>query len=136
MKNLIILILAALMVFFALPKLQGWPVSITLFDQINRFSGFEGNWFRLMVGSLELFTGIVLLLAWLHANGFVRIPMGEYLTGFALLLLLGTMVGALFTELVVRPGEDWALTTLSSVLIITSLFLLRKELPTLLKLVS
>ncbi|MCE3007420.1 MAG: DoxX family protein [Bacteroidetes bacterium] len=110
-----------------MPKLLGLAVSVQLFGQINAFMGFSGSWFRHLTGGLELVTAL-LLACGLAMGSKTRIlgPYGLYLLG--LLLLAGTMSGAIVTELIIRPGEDPTLTVLAILLFLISLGLLRRNL--------
>ncbi|MSQ66840.1 MAG: DoxX family protein [Gammaproteobacteria bacterium] len=67
-------------------KLAGTPQMVAMFDAIN-----WGHWFRYLTGSVEILGAVMLL-----------IPA----TSFAALLLLGgTMVGALLAHLLAVPGS-------------------------------
>lgn len=76
----------------AIPKLLGLGTSVEMFDAIGL-----GQWFRYVVGTLELLGSIALLI--------------PRLTALAALGLTGVMVGATFTNLFVIPGGIWALVT-------------------------
>jgi putative oxidoreductase len=84
-----------LAVFFvvaaALPKLTGQEVAVQIFDQIG-----AGQWFRYLVGALELAGGIGLLV--------------PRLAGLAALGLVGVMIGAVVTQLFVLDDPVVALT--------------------------
>jgi putative oxidoreductase len=84
-----------LAVFFvvaaAVPKLTGQGVAVEIFDQIG-----AGQWFRYLVGTLELAGAIGLLI--------------PRLCGPAALGLVGVMVGAVATQLFVLDDPVVALT--------------------------
>jgi putative oxidoreductase len=73
------------------PKLFGQSVAVEMFDQIGL-----GQWFRLLVGALELVGAIGLLI--------------PRLAGLAALGLIGVMVGAVFTQLFVLDDPLLAIT--------------------------
>ncbi|TCO44065.1 DoxX-like protein [Kribbella antiqua] len=75
-------LLAAMFAMAALPKLSGDPLMVEMFDAIG-----AGQWFRVLVGVLELAGAIGLLL--------------PRLCGLAALGLVGVMVGAIVTNLFV-----------------------------------
>lgn len=118
------LLLALLMLFFAVPKLMAWPVSVMLFERINTDMGWQGNWFRILTGVVELATGLLLL------AGISKAPRRRPVYTLGLLMLAGTMLGALVVEVWLRPGEDWILTLLAAVLLGTAAWLLRNQLRT------
>jgi uncharacterized membrane protein YphA (DoxX/SURF4 family) len=82
-------------VFFAVaaagPKLLGEQTAVEMFNQIG-----AGQWFRYLVGALELAGGVGLLI--------------PRLSGLAALGLAGVMVGATFTEVVVLHSDLMAIT--------------------------
>jgi uncharacterized membrane protein YphA (DoxX/SURF4 family) len=73
------------------PKLLGEPTTVEMFHQMG-----AGQWFRYLVGALELAGGIGLLI--------------PRLAGLAALGLTGVMVGATYTELVVLDSYAMAIT--------------------------
>ncbi|PSL00260.1 DoxX-like protein [Murinocardiopsis flavida] len=91
------LVQVILAVFFiaaaAVPKLIGEETAVTMFRDIG-----IGQWFRYLVGALE-FAGAVGLLV-------------PRLAGLAALGLVGLMVGAFFTQLLILDGGALALTPL------------------------
>ena len=87
------LVLAAVFVMSAVPKLTSDPRAVAGFDAI----GF-GDWFRYLIGALEIAGAIALL-----------IPL---LSGLAGLAFVGLMIGAVVTTLLVFDGEMVALPAL------------------------
>jgi len=77
---------AALYVFAALPKLTSNPQAVAGFDAI----GF-GDWFRYLIGTLELAGAVALL-----------IPV---LCGVAGIAFVGLMIGATITQITVFHGQ-------------------------------
>jgi uncharacterized membrane protein YphA (DoxX/SURF4 family) len=78
--------LAAMFVFAGGLKLTGAPEMVRLFDAIG-----IGQWFRYLTGSIEVVSGVALLVpAW---------------AAFGALLLIPTMVGAVFTHLFIAGGS-------------------------------
>lgn len=75
----------------AIPKLVGQQYAVEIFDQIG-----AGQWYRYLVGVLELAGGIGLLI--------------PALAGLAALGLAGVMVGATLTQLFVLDSVVMALT--------------------------
>jgi putative oxidoreductase len=75
----------------ALPKLAGQRYAVAIFDQIG-----AGQWFRYLVGSLELAGAIGLVL--------------PALAGLAALGLVGLLIGATYTQLFVLDNPGYALT--------------------------
>ena len=127
-------LMGLLFLFFALPKLTAADVSVSLFEQINRFMGWSGAWFRIVTGVLELVVGALLV-----GGGLATRAQGPLLSAYGVFLLgalgtVGTMLGALFVELAIRPGEDLILTVLATVLLGLALLLIwrnRQHLPVL-----
>lgn len=83
-------LVAAVFVMGAVPKLTSDPRTVAGFDAI----GF-GDWFRYLVGALEIAGAVALL-----------IPL---LSGLAALAFVGLMIGAVVTTLLVFDGEMVAL---------------------------
>ena len=78
--------LAAMFVFAGGLKLTGAPDMVGLFDAIG-----IGQWFRYVTGSIEVVSGVALLVpAW---------------AAFGALLLIPTMAGAVFTHLFIVGGS-------------------------------
>jgi uncharacterized membrane protein len=86
-----VLLAAFFVVAAAVPKLTGQEVAVEIFDQIG-----AGQWFRYLVGTLELAGGIGLLV--------------PRLSGLAALGLSGVMTGAVITQLFVLGDPIVALT--------------------------
>src|SRR5260221_9978168 len=77
--------LAAMFMFVGGLKLTGAPQLVALFDAIG-----VGQWFRYVTGSIEVVSAVALLVpAW---------------AAFGALLLIPTMVGAVFTHLFIVGG--------------------------------
>lgn len=70
-------------------KLSGAPVMVEMFAMIG-----AGQWFRILVGALEVAAAVGLLI--------------PRLTGFAALGLCGLMVGATLTNLLILNADPWA----------------------------
>src|ERR1700730_9672037 len=78
--------LAAMLLFVGGLKLAGVPVMVALFDAIG-----IGQWFRYVTGSIEVVSAVALLVpSW---------------AAFGALLLIPTMVGAVFTHLFIVGGS-------------------------------
>ena len=78
--------LAAMFMFAGALKLTGAPEMVALFDAIG-----IGQWFRYVTGSIEVVSAVALLMpAW---------------AAFGALLLIPTMVGAVFTHLFIVGGS-------------------------------
>ena len=78
--------LAAMFLFAGGLKLTGAPELVALFDAIG-----IGQWFRYMTGSIEVVSAVALLVpAW---------------AAFGALVLIPTMVGAVFTHLFIVGGS-------------------------------
>ena len=78
--------LAGMLILAGGLKLAGVPVMVALFDAIG-----IGQWFRYVTGSIEVVSAVALLVpAW---------------AAFGALLLIPTMVGALFTHLFIVGGS-------------------------------
>jgi putative oxidoreductase len=85
--------LAAMFAFAGGLKLSGAPEMVGLFDAIG-----IGQWFRYMTGSIEVVSAVALLVpAW---------------AAFGALLLIPTMVGAVFTHLFIVGGSTVSPTVL------------------------
>jgi len=95
---------------FAIDKLTGTGNSIEGFAQIGGGLGVDPTLFRYFVGMQELLVSVGLAAAVL---AFLRqMPLLQQLGRFGVRLaapgLIATMIGALGTEFLVRPGEqDW-----------------------------
>jgi uncharacterized membrane protein len=89
----VVQVLLALMFVFgsAIPKLVGERTAVEMFTEIG-----AGQWFRYLVGVLELAGGVGLLI--------------PRLSGPAALGLLGVMVGATFTQLFILDSALLAIT--------------------------
>lgn len=117
------IVMALLFLFFAVPKLTAADVSLALFDKINGYMGWQGRWFMYMTGVLELAVGSLLLAVLaVKEKGKLLGPFGLYTAGYT--GTIGTMLGALFVELSIRPGEDMILTVLAFVLLAGAGYLL------------
>jgi hypothetical protein len=79
-------LLAAAFLGAGVAKLLGMPVLVEMFEQVGL-----GQWFRYLIGSLEIVGAVAVL-----------IPATAALGG---LLLAGIMVGAVGTHLLVLPGS-------------------------------
>ena len=78
--------LAAMFLFVGGLKLSGAPEMVTLFDAIG-----IGQWFRYVTGSIEVVSAVALVVpGW---------------SAFGALLLIPTMVGAVFTHLFIVGGS-------------------------------
>src|SRR2546428_9053257 len=85
--------LAAMFMFVGGLKLTGAPQLVALFDAIG-----IGQWFRYVTGSIEVVSAVALLVpGW---------------AAFGALLLIPTMVGAVFTHLLIVGGAAGAATGL------------------------
>ena len=124
MKKYLLPLLGFLFVFFSMPKLLALPVSLRLFAQINAFTHWEGRWFMYLTGTIEMVNGLLFVAAWAHSRGKLSLPQGRYLKPLAALMGVGTMAGALFTELIIRPGQDLVLTLLAPTLALACLWIL------------
>jgi DoxX-like family len=99
-------LLALVLAAFSIPKLSASDVSLRLFGLINGFTGFEGRWFMYFTGAMELSVAALLAISLVWVRGYP-------LWLFSILLVVGTMVGAIATEVLVRPGEDMILLSLA-----------------------
>lgn len=115
---LLTIALTLLFLGFCVLKLSASDVSLALFDKINGYTGFQGRWFMYLTGLIELSVGLVL------AASFLNNPFQHKLRMLGLLMAIGVMVGAIFTELFIRPGEDIALTILATVMLLLSAYLI------------
>jgi uncharacterized membrane protein YphA (DoxX/SURF4 family) len=80
------IVLAAMFLFAGGLKLTGAPAMVGLFDAIGL-----GQWFRYVTGSIEVVSAVALLVpAW---------------AAFGALLLIPTMIGAVFTHLFIVGGS-------------------------------
>jgi hypothetical protein len=85
--------LAGMLILAGGLKLAGVPVMVALFDAIG-----IGQWFRYVTGSIEVVSAVALLVpAW---------------AAFGALLLIPTMVGAVFTHLFIVGGSPVPATVL------------------------
>ena len=85
--------LAAMLMFVGGLKLTGAPQLVALFDAIG-----IGQWFRYVTGSIEVVSAVALLVpGW---------------AGFGALVLIPTMVGAVFTHLFIVGGSAMPATVL------------------------
>ena len=85
--------LAGMLILAGGLKLAGVPVMVALFDAIG-----IGQWFRSVTGSIEVVSAVALLVpAW---------------AAFGALLLIPTMVGAVFTHLFIVGGSTVPATVL------------------------
>jgi hypothetical protein len=110
-RTILTVVLALLFLGFCIPKLTASDVSLALFNKINEYTGFQGRWFMYVTGLIELSVGLLL------AASLLSHPLQPKLRMLGLLAAIGTMCGALFTELGIRPGEDPALTILATVML-------------------
>lgn len=94
---------------FGLDKLLGINSSVEGFQQIGRGLGVDPTGFRYFVGVQELgvaaalFASALMLLPWI-GEGLRR--RGRFVFLVAAVGLLATMIGAIATEFIVRPGEQ------------------------------
>ncbi|MEM1415734.1 MAG: hypothetical protein AAGH15_12580 [Myxococcota bacterium] len=96
---------------FGMDKLQGTGGSIQGFRQIGAGFGVDPTFFRFFVGAQEVSVALLLFAA-IFVDFGGRLPrleaVARRLTQLGALGLVATMVGALATEAIVRPGQqDW-----------------------------
>jgi len=119
LKNQIInLVISAIMVFFAIPKLLGKPQSVEGFKQFENAFGIPADLFRVFTGIAELALATLFILFALNKNK----TLGKIAFGF----LLTTMISALFLEFFARPEPKIALVLIAILLGIVSAFRLKK----------
>lgn len=105
------IVAALLMLFFAVPKLLGASRSVAGFQVIADHVGLDPTGLRLATGAIELAIAVLLIAPSWQARG-----RSQVLALAGHVLLLGTMAGAVFTELVIRPGAAPVLLALALVL--------------------
>ncbi|WP_179319244.1 DoxX family protein [Winogradskyella helgolandensis] len=111
------IVAAALMVFFAIPKLLGAEKSVQGFEQFKSLVPLDPNVFRVFTGIVELFIAILILLFIIKKN----INLGK----IAYFLLLATMIGGLIMEFFARPKPAMMLVIIALLLSILSIFKLK-----------
>ena len=112
------LIAAAIMIFFAVPKLTGAAKSKVGFIQFEEVLGINADLFRVFTGVTEIIIAILLIII-----SFKRLKKLDLLT---YLLLSSTMVVALVMEFLVRPTPKLLLVGIAIFLLIISAYRLNQ----------
>lgn len=115
------LAVAACMCALAVPKLIGGEQAARAYSVIADHFGVPLAAFRLAAGVGEATVAVLLLLTWVAKDA--RRPRMLLL---AYTILLATMAGALYTEFVIRPGQEPGLATLALVLLTACIVRIRQ----------
>ena len=111
------LIAAALMLFFAIPKLVGIEKSVKGFEQFKSLVPIDPDIFRVFTGSVELVIAILLII--------YTIKNTNNLGKLAYFLLLATMIGGLTMEFFARPEPVMMLVVIAVLLSVLSIYKLK-----------
>ncbi|WP_159023094.1 DoxX family protein [Formosa sp. L2A11] len=111
------IIAAALMIFFAIPKLLGAEKSIQGFEQFKSLVPLDPNVFRVFTGVVEFIIALLLI--------FYTIKNTNNLGKLAYFLLLSTMIGGLIMEFFARPEPAMPLVIIAIILSVLSVFKLK-----------
>ncbi|WP_452231035.1 MULTISPECIES: DoxX family protein [unclassified Lacinutrix] len=119
LKNQIInVLITAVMVFFAIPKLLGKPQSIEGFQQFENAFGIPADLFRIFTGIAELGLATLFIIFAINKN--------KTIGKIAFAFLLITMITALFLEFFARPEPKMILVIIAIILVLISVFRLKK----------
>lgn len=106
------LISTAFMLRFAIPKLLAMPVSVKSFTMFSQVLPFNAKYFMYFTGVVELLIALVLF-----ASLFIKkAELKNKLQIFGYVLLLCTMIGAILSELFLRPAPIPSLIIIALVL--------------------
>ena len=112
------IVIAAVMVFFAIPKLLGKPQSIEGFKQFENAIGIDADLFRIFTGISELALAALFIIFAFNKN--------KTLGKIAFAFLFITMITALFLEFFARPEPKIILVVIAILLGIVSAFRLKR----------
>ena len=112
------LIAAAIMVFFAVPKLTGAARSVAGFVQFEEVLGLNADLFRVFTGVTEI--GIAVLLVFISIRQFNKLGFLAYT------VLSFTMIVGLGMEFFVRPEPKMLLVSIAILLLTLSLYRLNQ----------
>ncbi len=99
-----------LMLRFAGSKLMGAEISVKSFEQFASVLPINGPFFMYFVGGLELLVALILVAVFI-ARDANKEALLLYTGNF---LLIGTLIGALFTEFLIRPEPVFFLVALAT----------------------
>lgn len=117
---------AIFMLKFALPKLMAADVSVRSFQQFAEVLPVNANVFMYFTGVLEMLVALVFIASVLLMQG----QKGIVMTVVGLILLVGTLSGALLTEYFIRPAPIDFLVQLCCIFLFGAaihLYLIRNE---------
>lgn len=117
MQKITNLIAAALMLFFAVPKLLGVEKSVEGFEQFKSLVPLDPNVFRIFTGVVELSIALLLII--------YAIKKTKKLGKLAYFLLLSTMIGGLIMEFFARPKPEMMLVAIAIFLSVLSIYKLK-----------
>jgi hypothetical protein len=117
MQKITNLIAAALMLFFAVPKLLGVEKSVEGFEQFKSLVPLDPNVFRIFTGVVELSIALLLII--------YAIKKTKNLGKLAYFLLLSTMIGGLIMEFFARPKPEMMLVVIAIILSVLSIYKLK-----------
>jgi len=122
MKPLLILlnsISGLVLVRFTISKFAAWPVSVAAFVDMAKPIGIDPTFFRITTGfiigyaSISLFTNALILLLKKEGNEKSRL-----LYTFNSLYAAGAMIGALFSEFLLRTNPKWPLVYIAAGIVV------------------
>ncbi|MDO6596287.1 DoxX family protein [Oceanihabitans sp. 2_MG-2023] len=117
-NQIINILVSAVMLFFAVPKLLGKPQSVAGFNQFEDAFGIPSDGFRIFTGIAEFALATLFILFAFNKNKTI----GKIAFGF----LFITMFTALFLEFFARPEPKMMLVSIAIILIVIAIFRLKK----------
>ena len=105
--------------YFAIPKLLGLGPSVKGFEQFSPVLGLDPTFFRLLTGSVELGTAVIIL------GSLVIASRRCILKNLGYLGTVGTMSGGLFVEFFARTKPAMPLVVIAIVFLLIALYQLR-----------
>ncbi len=113
---------AAVLVRFAISKLFAWPISVAAFIEVAKPLGIDPTFFRVFTGITltVVILGYAVSLYLISKKGFPKKKEAVYVVGASNLLGGGVMVGALFSEFLLRVSPKWPLVYIATAIVVFS----------------
>jgi len=113
---------AAVLVRFAISKLFAWPISVAAFIEMAKPLGIDPTFFRIFTGITltVVIIGYSISLYLIAKKGFPKKKESAYWVGAANVLGGSVMVGALFSEFLLRVSPKWPLVYIATAVVVFS----------------
>ncbi|KIG19660.1 hypothetical protein DB30_00169 [Enhygromyxa salina] len=113
---------AAVLVRFAISKLFAWPISVAAFVEMAKPLGIDPTFFRIFTGITltVVIIGYATSLFLVAKKGFPSNKESLYVVGASNLLGGTVMIGALFSEFLLRLSPKWPLVYIALAIVVFS----------------